>query len=81
MAGYTYDETPVTKKHLGYELPDSNAHIFSTGFKYKQNSNLSWGIGVLYDYKTKRKVKNATINGEFKDGGALLITAGLEYKF
>jgi len=81
MAGYTYDETPVTKEHLGYELPDSNAHIFSTGFKYKQNSNLSWGIGVLYDYKTKRKVKNDTINGEFKDGGALLITAGLEYKF
>jgi len=81
MAGYSYDETPIKEKYVSYELPDSDAHIFSTGFKYKQNSNLTWGAGVLYDYKKSRVVQNDTIDGKFSDGGALLITAGLEYKF
>jgi long-chain fatty acid transport protein len=81
MAGYSYDESPVPSSTLSYELPDSNAHIFSAGFKYKQNENLSWGAAILYDYKKKRYVKNAQIDGEFKKGGALLITTGFEYKF
>jgi long-chain fatty acid transport protein len=81
MAGYSYDETPIKEKHVSYELPDSQAHIFSAGFKYKHNSNLTWGVAALYDYKTKREVKNNLIDGTFNDGGALLITAGVEYKF
>ena len=83
MAGYSYDETPVPEEHISYEMPDSNAHVFSTGFKYKQNKNLSWGASVLYDYKIERKIeKNShNIKGKFSKGGALLITAGFEYKF
>jgi len=83
MAGYAYDETPVPSKYLNYELPDSNAHIFSAGFKYKQNKNLTWGVGLLYDYKKKRAITNNKngIKGKFSKGGALLITTSFKYKF
>jgi len=82
MAGYSYDQTPIKDAYLSYELPDSNAHVFSVGFKYKQNSNLTWGVSALYDYKTKRSVNQADrIKGKFSKGGALLITAGVEYRF
>ena len=83
MAGYSYDKSPIPTKYLSYELPDSNAHIFSTGFKYQQNKNISWGIAVLYDYKTERKVTNNAngLKGKFSKGGALLITTGFDYKF
>ena len=83
MAGYSYDQSPIPQKYLSYELPDSNAHIFSAGFKYQQNKNLSWGIAVLYDYKTKRSVDNNAngLKGKFTKGGAILITSGFDYKF
>ena len=83
MAGYSYDESPVPEEYISYELPDSDAHIFSAGFKYKQNKNLSWGASVLYDYKTKRTVNSVTkgTKGKFSKGGALLITTGFEYNF
>ena len=83
MAGYSYDQTPIREKYISYELPDSNAHIFSTGFIYKQNQNLSWGASILYDYKKERTIKNNIngINGKFSKGGAILVTAGFRYKF
>jgi len=86
MAGYSYDETPVPEKHISYELPDSDAHIFSAGFKYKYSDSLTFGAALLYDKKTSRKVNSAVaggtgVIGEFSDGGAVLATVGLSYKF
>jgi long-chain fatty acid transport protein len=86
MAGYSYDETPVPTKTVSYELPDSDAHIFSAGFKYKQTESLSWGAAILYDYKKSREITAAELNesgiiGEFSDGGAILVTAGISYRF
>jgi len=83
MAGYSYDQSPVPEAYMSYELPDSNAHIFSAGFKYQQNKNLSWGAAILYDHKTKRNIIENVhgIKGEFSKGGAILITTGFEYKF
>ncbi len=86
MAGYSYDETPVPEKHINYELPDSDAHIFSAGFKYKYSDSLTFGAALLYDKKTSRKVNSAVaggtgVIGEFSDGGAVLATVGLSYKF
>jgi len=85
MAGYSYDESPVPDAALSYELPDSDAHIFSTGFKYQQTESLSWGMAILYDKKVERTLaaginKNGII-GTFSDGGAILGTIGLSYKF
>ncbi|WP_456392378.1 OmpP1/FadL family transporter [Nitratifractor sp.] len=85
MAGYAYDETPIPSRTLGYELPDSDAHIFSAGFRYKQTENLEWGAAMLYDHKKKRSLavgeNENGIVGTFSKGGALLTTVGFQYKF
>jgi len=39
------------------------------------------GASFLYDSKDERTVVNDTINGEFKDAAATLITFGASYKF
>jgi len=85
MGGYAYDETPVPTKTLSYELPDSDAHIFSGGFKYKQTDQISWGAAILYDKKESRTLalgeNENGIVGKFKDGGAILTTVGISYRF
>ena len=85
MAGYAYDETPVPDRTLGYELPDSDAHIFSAGFRYKQTEHFEWGVAVLYDHKRKRTItlgeNENGIGGTFSGGGAILSTIGFQYKF
>jgi len=85
MAGYAYDETPVPSRTLGYELPDSDAHLFSAGFRYRQTENFEWGVAVLYDRKLKRTVDAAAnengIDGTFDKGGAFLTTVGFQYRF
>lgn len=84
MAGYAYDESPIKSKYISYELPDSNAHVFSIGFNYKQNKNLTWGAGLLYDYKKKRAIISPNYNGikgKFSNGSALLISAAFKYSF
>ena len=85
MGGYAYDESPVPTKTLGYELPDSDANVFSAGFRYKQNEHLSWGAAILYDHKKSRSIEKleneAGIAGTFDKGGAILINSGFEYRF
>jgi len=93
MLGYAYDETPVPDSTIDFSLPDSDKHIFSGGFKYKMDDRMSLGFSILY---TKQKSRNASIkdrftskllnseiytNGEFKDGGALLMAFGMDYSF
>jgi long-chain fatty acid transport protein len=85
MAGFAYDETPVPSKNLGFELPDSNAYLFSLGARFKVNSQMDLGLGLLYDLKTDRTVNNLATgghaNGKFTDASALLVTAGMNYTF
>jgi len=82
MGGYAYDPTPVPEATLSYELPDSDAHIFSAGFTYRQNAQWMWGAALLYDYKTSRDVyQEEGIQGEFSGGGAVLATIGVSYEF
>jgi len=85
MAGYAYDETPIPDARLSYETPDSDAHIFSAGFKYKYSDSLSYGAAILYDKKDSRTltpgVNAEGITGTFSDGGAVLATVGISYRF
>ncbi len=89
MIGFAIDETPVPDKTLGFELPDSDAKIFSMGFRYQQNENLSWGAAFLYDAKEARSIAkgvsdNPVINANgasFNGGGAYLTTLGLSYEY
>ncbi len=87
MAGFAYDETPAPKKYIGYELPDSDAKIYSFGAKYKSSENLTIGAAFLYDQKDKLTISAADGNATFpagavfEDAAAYLLTVGLEYKF
>lgn len=81
MAGFAIDENPVPESTLGFELPDSDALLYSVGFQYKINQHLEVGAAYLYDDKESRDVNNGTINGSFDEASAHLFTAGVTYKF
>jgi long-chain fatty acid transport protein len=87
MAGYAYDETPVPEDTAGFELPDSDAHIFSVGARYQYSDNLNIGFGLLYDKKDKLKIREGTDpaetvdNADFEDASAVLLTIGAQYTF
>ncbi len=84
MCGFAFDETPVPEKTAGFELPDSDAYLFSVGSQYKVNEKMDVGLAVLYDYKTEREFTvspASTLYGEVTDASAWLVTMGLNYKF
>ena len=85
MAGFAYDETPVPTKSLSFELPDSNALLFSLGARYALNKEWSLGLSALYDKKEDRGVSSsdneANIDGTFSNSSAYLISAGVGYRF
>lgn len=88
MFGFAIDETPTHEETLGFELLDSDAKIFSMGFRYQQTENLSWGLAFLYDSKDPIKLTagvadNAVLanGGSFAGGGAYLTTVGISYEF
>jgi len=84
MFGFGYDNNPAPTEHIGFELPDSDAWLYSIGMQYKVSEQMDLGIAALYDYKESRRVEvkpNDTIYGEFTNASALLITAGLNYRF
>ncbi|BDD88300.1 OmpP1/FadL family transporter [Desulfofustis limnaeus] len=81
MAGFAFDENPVPDESINFELPDSDAYLFSIGGRYKLNEQMEMALGLLYDYKESRKVRNATLAGEFEGASAILVSAGFSYKF
>ena len=84
MCGFAFDETPVPDETIGFELPDSDAYLYSVGAQYKVSEKMDIGMAVLYDYKTEREVTvspASTLYGEITDASAWLVTAGINYKF
>jgi len=81
MAGFAIDKSPAPDSTLGFELPDSDAKLYSVGFEYKLTQNLKAGLAYLYDKKEDRTVNNGTVNGTFSDSAAHLVTASFKYKF
>ncbi len=81
MAGYAKDENPVPEKTLGYELPDSDATLYSLGANYVIDDKSSVGFGYLLDIKEKREVKNDTIDGEFTDAKAHMMSFAYRTSF
>jgi len=83
MGGFAYDETPVPTENISFELPDSDAWIYSLGAQYKVNEKMDIGIAALYDYKESRTAAstNSYVDGEFTNASALLITVGMNYRF
>ena len=81
MVGYAYDETPIPDATINYELPSSNANIFSLGGKYKYDENFEFGLAALTAIYKDRKVNNTILNGEFSNSKSYLVSASVEYKF
>lgn len=83
MLGVAYDETPVPDETLGFELPDSNAVIFSGGLRWAATKKLDLGAAVLYDVKEDRTVSSNDngIDGTFTGSSALMVSIGLGYRF
>ncbi len=81
MVGFAVDDNPVPEEHLSFELPDSDAWLYSIGGRYKINEQMELGLAFLYDYKDSRKVTNGQVMGEFTDAAAILLTGGISYKF
>jgi long-chain fatty acid transport protein len=85
MAGYAKDESPIPKAYVSYELPDSDANIYSFGLRIKANENLSYGVAYLRDEKESFTLANGEnetgIVGKFSAGGADLLTMGVAYNF
>ncbi len=85
MAGFAFDETPVPDATLGFDLPDSNAYLYSFGGRYRVSEAMEIGMAYLFDYKESRKVVNGSatsgINGEFTNSAAHMLTVGLSYDF
>jgi long-chain fatty acid transport protein len=90
MTGFSIDETPVPAETIGFELPDSDAKIFSMGFNYQQTEQFSWGVAFLYDSKETRSLTSGEYidsysllnnGGSFEGGGAYLTTLGMAYEF
>lgn len=77
MGGVVYDYSPIPKKRLGYELPDTNTLAFSIGGRYKLDTKTEVGLATLYSFHSDRKNNN----GEFSEGNVLMISAGVTYKF
>ncbi len=81
MAGFGYSETPVPESTLGYELPDSDDWMVSLGGRYQLDEHWNIGLAGLVDVKKSQEVHNSSINGEFSNARAYLVTAGIEYRF
>jgi len=87
MAGFAYDEAGAPKETIGFELPDSNAKLYSVGFEYKLDEKMSIGLAYLYDQKESISVTNRSVvdttapYGTFEDASAHLVTASFKYKF
>jgi long-chain fatty acid transport protein len=81
MGGFAYDENPAPAENIGFELPDSDAWIYSIGAQYKVSEKMDLGIAALYDYKETRTIENDNIDGKFSNASALLVTVGMNYRF
>jgi len=81
MSGLVIDESPIPESTLGYELPDSDSVSVSLGARYQFTEKINAGIAALYSMREDRTVHNDSLDGEFTNATALLISLGLEYKF
>ncbi len=81
MTGFAYDNNPIPDATLLFDLPDSDAMLYSVGARYRVNAQMEIGAGYLYDYKKSRSVANGVLDGTFTDASAHLLTVGFSYTF
>lgn len=81
MLGFAIDKNPVPDSTLGFDLPDSDARIYSLGMRYRLQESLEVGAAYLLSDKKRRTVSNGTVDGTFDNAAAHLFNVGLQYRF
>ena len=85
MAGAVYDETPVPRESLSFELPDGDSFALSLGGRYKIDDTIEVGLAALYSMRESEvKQSDGNINGivgKFSNSDILMVSAGVSYKF
>lgn len=85
MVGFAMDESPVPDATLGFELPDSDAKIYSLGGRYRLNDSMELGMAYLFSDKDSRYVNNTASSfpatGTFDNSQGHLVVMGLEMTF
>ncbi|HOV89273.1 MAG TPA: outer membrane protein transport protein [Syntrophorhabdaceae bacterium] len=77
-AGYMYDRTPIPKKTLGPELPDSTRHIFTMGMTYKKGDyRINLGYQATFFNDTRSYLTG--LDGKYS-GFAHLVMLGLGFE-
>lgn len=74
--GYMFDKTPIPKKTLSPDLPDSTRHILTAGISYKKSDyKLNMGYQATFFNNTRSYI--AGINGKYT-GFAHVLMFGIE---
>jgi long-chain fatty acid transport protein len=81
MAGFAIDENPAPEATASFELPDSDAKLYSIGCDYKLDKDSSIGFGYLYDKKESRTIIGDSANGTFENASAHLVSIGYRTTF
>ena len=82
LLGVAIDEGAAPAETLNFELPDADALVYSTGFKYQAGERFSFAMAYITSQKKDRSFTNteARINGEFKSS-AHVVNASIVYVF
>lgn len=81
MAGFAIDKTPIPDDTVGFELPDSNAKVYSCGVSYKITNKTTLGFSYLYSDREDRTVSNSVVNGTLSGSDAHLARFSVITKF
>lgn len=84
MAGFMIDRHTSMSNKTGFEVPDTNAYLYSVGANYKITSDLELACGFLYQDRQKRSVSGSNgkdANGELDRTSAYIVNLGVKYKF
>lgn len=82
--GYIYDQTPIPDSTVDYLVPASDRQMLAvgTGIHWKTwTLDLSYTYLMIKDRDVDGRTESGVYDGEFKNGDAHLIGAGLSYRF
>ena len=81
MTGFAYDSSPVKDKHRTADLPVDRQLRYSIGTQYQWSERLKLGGSFTYIDLGDAKIKNATLNGEFRRNEVYFIALNANWIF
>lgn len=81
MTGFAYDSSPVKDKHRTADLPVDRQLRYSIGTQYQWSERLKLGGSFTYIDLGDAKIKNATLNGEYRRNEIYFIALNANWIF